>query len=66
MDSGGARISLAADDLIYITKDGVNLIPNADETLWFRETNPTGTYEFVVFTKAKVKYKATLNWVETP
>ncbi|GIO83467.1 hypothetical protein J25TS5_03990 [Paenibacillus faecis] len=52
--------------MIYITRDGVNLVPNADETLWFKETNPAGKYEFIVLTKAKVKYRAVLDWVPTP
>lgn len=66
LDSSGDRISLAANNVIYIKRDGVYLTPNADETLWFRETNPAGEYEFIVLTKAKTKYRAVLDWVPTP
>lgn len=66
LDSGGARISLTADNLIYITRDGVNLVPNTDETLWFKETNLAGEYEFIIFTKTKIKYHAVLDWIPTP
>ncbi|MBP1907076.1 hypothetical protein J2Z32_003741 [Paenibacillus turicensis] len=62
----GVRISLAASNLIYITKNGAPLTPNADETLWFKETNLAGSYEFIVMTKAKVKYRAVLEWIPTP
>ncbi|RUT48598.1 hypothetical protein EJP82_01255 [Paenibacillus anaericanus] len=64
--SGGARISLAVSNLIYITKNGNPLVLDDQETLWFSDNNPAGSYEFVIRTKAKLKYKATLDWVPTP
>lgn len=56
------RISLAIGNVVYIKKDGVNLEPNTDETLWFKETNPNGEYTFDVETIDGKTYIAILNW----
>lgn len=66
MGSGGARVSLAAENVVYIKKDGVNLTPNADETLWFSDNNPAGDYVFEVLTTGGGLYTATLEWIPTP
>lgn len=62
LDSEGARISLAINNVIYIKKDGIDLEPNTDETLWFNETNPNGTYTFEVKTIDGTVYIAVLDW----
>ncbi|MFD3261860.1 hypothetical protein ACE3MQ_24990 [Paenibacillus lentus] len=66
MDGAGDRISLAAGAVVYIKKDGVNLIPNDDETLWFSSDNPAGQYNFEVLTTSGKLYVAILDWVPTP
>ncbi|GIO39303.1 hypothetical protein J41TS12_41640 [Paenibacillus antibioticophila] len=66
LDGAGDRISLAAGSVVYIKKDGVNLTPNADETLWFSSDNPAGQYVFEVLTTGGKLYVANLDWVPTP
>lgn len=66
LDGAGVRISLAAGSVVYIKKDGVNLTPDDQETLWFSSSNPTGEYNFEVLTTGGKLYVATLDWVPTP
>lgn len=66
LDGGGARISLAAGAVVYIKKDGKDLTPDDQETLWFSDNNPAGKYAFEVLTVGGKLYAATLNWVPTP
>lgn len=64
LDTGGERISLAKGKVVYIKKNGVNLTPNTDETLWFSVENPTGSYTFEVKTIDETVYVAVLNWTQ--
>ncbi|WP_339273634.1 hypothetical protein MKY59_21035 [Paenibacillus sp. FSL W8-0426] len=66
LDKDGVKVSLAADNVEYIKRDGVNLAPDDQETLWFNVTKPAGSYVFEVRTKAGVKYVAILDWVPDP
>ncbi|MNW39626.1 hypothetical protein D3C74_167180 [compost metagenome] len=66
MDGEGGRISLAAGTVVFIKKDGINLTPDDQETLWFSVTNPAKSYVFEVLTIGGKLYTATLNWVPTP
>lgn len=65
LDSEGERISLAASNVIYIKKDGVDLVPNTDSTLWVNETSANGEYTFEVKTIDGNVYIAILNWTES-
>jgi hypothetical protein len=62
LDGEGARISLASDNIDYIKKNGVDLAPNQDETLWFSEENDAGEYLFELKTIAGTVYIAILEW----
>ncbi|MFW5438749.1 hypothetical protein [Paenibacillus apiarius] len=69
LDAGGARISLAKGNVVYIKKNGVELTLDDQETLWFSVENPNGQYQFEVKTNAGVVYEAVLDWtrhVPTP
>lgn len=66
LDGEGDRISLAAGSVIYIKKDGVNLPPDDQETLWFSVSNQAGEYDFEILTTSGKLYTATLDWVPTP
>ncbi|SDD27168.1 hypothetical protein SAMN02799630_02795 [Paenibacillus sp. UNCCL117] len=66
LDSGGVRVSLAASNVQYIKKNGINLVLDSNETLWFSESNLAGDYSFEIFTKDGKLYIATLNWIPTP
>ena len=66
MDGEGERISLATGSVIYIKKDGNELTPDDQETLWFSDINPAGKYVFEVLTVSGKLYVATLDWVPTP
>lgn len=66
MDGEGDRISLAAGAVVYIKKNGVDLIPDDQETLWFSVENDAGEYAFEVLTVGGNLYTATLDWIPTP
>lgn len=66
LDGEGARISLAAGSVVYIKKNGKNLTPDDQETLWFSANNPAGKYNFEVLTTSGKLYTAVLDWVPTP
>lgn len=66
LDGDGERISLATGNVVYIKKNGTNLVPNADETLWFSDSNPAGEYLFEILTVSGKLYTATLDWIPTP
>ncbi|MEK3718863.1 hypothetical protein [Paenibacillus sp. FSL R7-0333] len=65
LDGEGERISLAAGAVVYIKKNGVNLTPDDQETLWFSDENDAGEYTFEVETTAGTVYNAVLDWVPT-
>lgn len=64
MDGEGARISLASGNVVYIKKNGKELTPNTDETLWFSVENPTGKYTFEIKTVDGNLYKPVLDWTQ--
>ncbi|WP_170220103.1 hypothetical protein [Paenibacillus anaericanus] len=66
LDGAGARISLAAGAVTYIKKDGVNLTPDDQETIWFSDDNLAGEYIFEVLTVGGKFYTAALDWIPTP
>ncbi|MEK3658166.1 hypothetical protein NSQ29_01225 [Paenibacillus sp. FSL F4-0236] len=65
LDGDGVRISLKAGAATYIKKNGVNLTPDDQETLWFSDDNVAGQYNFEVKTAAGTVYTAVLDWVPT-
>ncbi|MNI49816.1 hypothetical protein D3C73_1044470 [compost metagenome] len=66
LDGAGARVSLAVGAVSYIKKNGVNLAPDDQETLWFSDNNVAGQYAFEVLTVGGVLYSAILDWIPTP
>lgn len=65
LDGEGERISLAAGAVEYIKKNGVDLTPDDQETLWFSDENEAGEYTIEVKTTAGIVYTAVLDWVPT-
>lgn len=65
LDGAGVRVSLASGAVTYIKKNGVDLIPDDQETLWFGDSNVAGKYNFEVKTIAGKVYTAVLDWVPT-
>ncbi|ASA22088.1 hypothetical protein [Paenibacillus donghaensis] len=65
LDGAGARISLALGAVTYIKKNGAELTPDDQETLWFSDNNPAGQYTIEVKTIDGTVYSAVLDWVPT-
>ncbi|MEK4512866.1 hypothetical protein [Paenibacillus sp. FSL K6-2524] len=55
-------IPLDEDNLTYITRDGKELKPDADSTLWFNKSLPHGRYVFEIKTAVNVIHVAPLDW----
>ncbi|WP_413373306.1 hypothetical protein [Paenibacillus taichungensis] len=66
LDKDGVNLSLAAGNVEYIKQNGVNLVPDDQETLWFDVSKPAGKYVFEVKTKAGQEYLAILDWEPDP
>lgn len=66
LDGEGERISLAVGSVEYIKKNGNDLTPDDQDTLWFSDDNPAGKYKFEVLTTGGKLYISTLDWIPTP
>lgn len=56
------RISLATGDIEYIGRNGQQLTPDDQETLWFRKSSADGRYNFEIKLADGNTFVAPLDW----